>query len=537
MSSTSETPERRRLAVIGAGSSGLICLKYALELLPDWDIHCYEQSSRVTGAWGNPYPGFVSTSTKYTTQFACHPIFDAKVMPDGGASRNEFFRGGEYGEYLTQFAEHYALRQHITLECRVENMIRAADGVGWNVTLHPSGEQPREEFFDAVVICTGLAANPKLVESDVKLLTAAELPNLDKIRDQCIVVVGGGESAVDFANRLAQSERNNRVYLSLKSGIRVSPRYHPIRGVPSDFLRNRLLLSIHPDMRNWIGQRFVEMRIRYQELFERIFPHRHTKPSSPIMDQGSVTLRKEWMYKLTKTAKDDLFNMFHNKSDDFLHAVGSGNLQIVGPPCDRSFRRFCRFDSDEEVSISPDLVVPAIGYHNRLEEISGGRVKLADFYLACCHTQWRDLYLVGYARPVIGNIPSMSEMQARLVCGLLAGEVSRPDNLSELHQMDLERRRRHFPKLNLDVLFPVEMFPYCDQLARWMNAFPTRRTLGSLRAWWRMQLAPATTIHYKYQDSQAREECESAPIYMPWSLVLLLLMLKPVDWAYRLVRR
>ncbi len=527
---------KKRLAIIGGGSSGLICLKYALELLPDWDIQCLEQSNRITGAWGNPYPGFVSTSTKYTTQFACYPIYDANVHKDGGASRSEFFRGGEYGQYLTQFAEHWSLKQHIRLECHVDNLCRVDGRPGWNVSLRRAGEQPVEEYFDAVVICTGLAAKPNPIECDVKTLTAAELSGLDEICDQCVVVVGGGESAVDFANRLAQPERNNSVYLSLRSGIRVSPRYHPIRGVPSDFLRNRLMLSIHEDLRNWIGQRFVEWRIRYQETFERIFPHRHSHEVSAAVADDAAR-RKQWAYKLTKAAKDDLFNMFHNKSDDFLNAVGSGQLRIVGPPVDRTFRRFREFDSDQELCISPDLVVPALGYRNQLNEISSGKVKLSDFYLACCHTKWSDLYLVGYARPVIGNIPSISEKQARLVCGLLAGEFSRPDNLDELHRNDLEKRQKHFPKLNLDVLFPVEMFPYCDQLAKLMNAYPTQRTLGSLRAWGRMQLTPATTIHYKCQSPQAREECMSAPVYMPQVLILLLLALKPLDWAYRLVHR
>ncbi len=114
-------------------------------------------------------------------------------------------------------------------------------------------------------------------------MSAAELHSprgLDHIHDRRIVVLGGGESAVDYAVRLSRPQLRNKVYLSLASGIRVSPRYHPIRGVPSDFLRNRLMLSIHADMRNWIGQRFVEARIQYQELFQRWFPSVHA-PNVP----------------------------------------------------------------------------------------------------------------------------------------------------------------------------------------------------------------------------------------------------------------
>ena len=62
----------------------------------------------------------------------------------------------------------------------------------------------------------------------------------------------------------------------------VSPRYHAIRGVKSDFLRNRLLLSFHPDLRYAIGQMFVEACIRHQQWFERVF-----KSSPPVHTQDA----------------------------------------------------------------------------------------------------------------------------------------------------------------------------------------------------------------------------------------------------------
>ena len=101
---TTISPPPKRLAIIGCGSSGLISLKTAIKTLPKWHIVCFEKSDQISGCWGNPYPGFVSTSTKYTTQFACYPEYDATVKSDGGQSRDEFYCGGEYGEYLNRFA-------------------------------------------------------------------------------------------------------------------------------------------------------------------------------------------------------------------------------------------------------------------------------------------------------------------------------------------------------------------------------------------------------------------------------------------------
>jgi len=541
------TVNRRRLAIIGGGSSGLICLKYALDMLTDWDVVCIEKSDRITGCWGNPYPGFVSTSTKYTTQFACDPVFKATVKSDDGQSRAEFFRNDEYGRYLERFAETFSLHDNIELECRVDGIRRGAAGTGWDVSftrLKDHRPATTTEHFDCVVLCTGLAAASIQIDCDIELLPPCELNHPDglgHITNKRIVVVGGGESAVDYANRLSMPELNNEVFLSLQSGIRVSPRYHPIRGVPSDFLRNRLMLSIHEDIRNWIGQRFVELRIQYQETFERLFPKSPLGHESPTAvphpkSQDDRRLRKEWAYKLTKAAKDDLFNMFHNKSDDFLDAVGDERIQIIGAPIDRRFTTFRNFDGDREVVVNPDLVAPAVGYRATLGALSEGRIQLADFYLGCCHVTFPDLHLVGFARPIIGNIPSISEIQARYVISIMSGNVARPSRIAQLHQADVRNRKERYKNLNMDAMYPVEMFPYCDQLAKLMGVFPSFLSIASLRTWCRMQLAPASTLHYTDGNRRLSEHGDSAAVYMPTPLVCFLLALKPLDWVYRVFR-
>jgi dimethylaniline monooxygenase (N-oxide forming) len=377
----------RRLAIIGGGSSGLITLKTALELLPEWEIVCFEKSDRVTGCWGNPYPGFVSTSTKYTTQFSCFAPYSAEIHSDGGSSRAEFFRDDEYGNYLEQFAAAFDLKRYIRLHRRVDRISRDASGSGWQVISQPAARQganepPAEpatcEHFDAVVICTGLAAEAKPIESPLPQISLSELNRPDgiaNIKHQCIVVFGGGESAVDYANRLSQPELNNRVYLSLRTGIRVSPRYHPIRGVPSDFLRNRLMLSIHPSLRNWIGQRFVEARILHEERFKKWFPAHDEALAAAAGDSNTAAIKKQWAYRLTRAAKDDLFNMFHNKSDDFLDAVAAGRIEIIGPPGDANFQTYLQIDGDGMIQIEPDhlagdrLPLDADRHHGRGDSV------------------------------------------------------------------------------------------------------------------------------------------------------------------------
>jgi dimethylaniline monooxygenase (N-oxide forming) len=534
---------QKRLAIVGGGSSGLVTLKFALDELTDWDIVCFEKSDCLTGCWGRPYPGFVSTSTKYTTQFASFPLFAATVNPDGGLSREEFFREGEYGQYLEQFAERFGLRKHSELNTTVEQVKRGAEGCGWDLSIRSEGRETAQlVHFDAVVLCTGLAAQPKRVESNLPALSVAELSSpsgLGHVQGKRIVVIGGGESAVDYAVRLSRPELGNRVFLSLYTGIRVSPRYHPIRGVPSDFLRNRLMLSIHEDLRNWIGQRFVEARINYQEVFERWFPPKTSRASGvlDVDEQQVAQLRKHWAFMLTKAAKDDLFNMFHNKSDGFLDAVARGAIQIVGPPVDRNYSKCKSFESTDSVEVDAELLVPAIGYRSTLESISDGQLRVRDFYLGCSHVQYDDLFLVGFARPIIGNIPTISEVQAKYIVGLLSGRVSRKLDIAKSHQLNAENNGKRFAKLNLDAIYPVEMFPYCDKLSRLMNCYPSIEKIGSMLAWCREQLTPATTLHYFARDAESGKSFAKSQVYMPPLFIGLLLMLKPIDWVYRIAQR
>lgn len=540
---------RGRLAIVGGGSSGLICLKTALDVLPGWEIVCFEKSDRIIGCWGNPYPGFVSTSTKYTTQFACFAEYDASANGAGKRDCEEFFREDEYGKYLERFADTFQLRPHIRLRQAVRSIRRSESGSGWQVSLSETdnaGESESSEYFDQLILCTGLTAEPKPIDCGIPCLSSLDLDRSDglsKARKRRIVVIGGGESAVDYADRLARPDLRNHVFLSLRSGIRVSPRYHPIRGVPSDFLRNRLMLSIHEDLRNRIGEHFVRLRIKHQEHFERWFPATRAAEGAPGVNvalrgdpERFLQVRKEWSYRLTQGAKDELFNMFHNKSDDFLNSVAAGRITVVGPPMDETYQTYRGYDSEEQIDLSPDVLVPAIGFRSNLETLFGNSIRFEDFYLGCAHVSLPNLFVVGYARPIIGNIPTISEVQARYVCGLIAGEFLRPKDIQTLHAADCARREHRYRNLDLRRIYPVEMFAYCDQLARLMGAYPSIRAAGSLITWCRMQLAPATTLHYLHRESLVRGHWKTAPIYMPWTLVLLLLLLKPLDAVYRTAR-
>lgn len=534
---------KKKLAIIGCGSSGLITLKYALEELSDWQVVAYEATSCITGCWGRPPSGFVSTSTKYTTQFACYPLYDARVHRNLSANAQtgrypDFFCDGQYGVYLEEFAAKFGLMPHIRLRTSVSHVEQNQEGK-WILRLScaqddqgPDGTLIVNDTaeFDAVVVCTGLADSPKPIDSPVPVLS--RLDRIDSIRNQKIVVIGGGESAVDVARRLAEPSRSNQVWLSVRTGMRVSPRYHPIRGVPSDFLRNRLLMSFDAGLRNTIGQRFVEFRMRCERLLNWLFPANHHLRDSSLDE--TQRLRNRWSWLLTQSAKDSLFNMYHNKSDDFLEDVAQGRIRIVGGNSNPSYCNYFHFGSKDVLSVDPDLIVPAIGYRSKLQQLTLGKAELKDFYMGVRHIRFDGLFAVGMTRPIIGNIPSISEIQAYYLVGQLSGRFAAPLDIESRHRRNRTEVERRFANLDTSNVYPVEMFPYCDQLAREMGCFPSLANLRSPLRYFRTMLSPATTMHYFHDRPMPSD---TAPIHTPHLLTALLLLLKPLDYVVRWTRR
>src|ERR1044071_5317813 len=145
----------------------------------------------VRGCWGNQRPDFVSTSTKYTTQFSCFRKWSLEVSPEH--NYEEFYRGAEFGDYLEDFAAHFHLKERIRFGVEVQQLTWTTDS--WSLLLTENGQE-RRLTFDAVFLCTGLV-NQKAP------LVPLTIPATEKYEGICnarAVVVGGGESAADVAN-------------------------------------------------------------------------------------------------------------------------------------------------------------------------------------------------------------------------------------------------------------------------------------------------------------------------------------------------
>ena len=193
-----------RVAIIGAGPSGLVQLKTLLEAqqrfpdsLPDLTVRLFESHPRVGGVFlHHSYEDGELVSSKYLTTFS-------DFRPH--ASDADFFSSERYREYLEEYATHFKLWEHIKLETRVESVRRTKVGEG-HVVKYVTAEGSEEEFeCDAIAVCSGVHHTPNIPEipglEHVPVVMHSEKFKERKQlgEDTTVMILGSGETGADLA--------------------------------------------------------------------------------------------------------------------------------------------------------------------------------------------------------------------------------------------------------------------------------------------------------------------------------------------------
>ncbi|KAM3316755.1 hypothetical protein ACQJBY_034725 [Aegilops geniculata] len=178
----------RRVAVIGAGAAGLVA---ARELLREGHAPVvFERAAGVGGTWlyddeASPDPlgaggvhGSLYASLRTNLPRECMGFLDFPFVAGEGAEGDprRFPGHQEVLRYLEAFARRFDLHGLIRLETEVVS-VRRSGGASWSVSYcsrkvaagtDSSGElreeEEQSEVFDAVVVCNGHFAEPRLAE-------------------------------------------------------------------------------------------------------------------------------------------------------------------------------------------------------------------------------------------------------------------------------------------------------------------------------------------------------------------------------------
>jgi cation diffusion facilitator CzcD-associated flavoprotein CzcO len=230
-----------RYCIVGAGSSGLAAARRFQEAGLPFD--CLEREADLGGNWrfGNSASSvYASThliSSKRLTQYVDFPMDER--LPHFPSHRQVW-------EYLNQFADHFQLRSRIEFETPIQRIEPAEPG--WLVHL-ASGEA---RHYRGVVIANGHNWDPRWPEYPGEfrgeMLHSSEYKAPDVLRNQRVLVVGGGNSGCDLAVEAAIHARS--AIHSTRRAYHVMPKF--FRGKPIDECGELLLACRLPLwLRRW----------------------------------------------------------------------------------------------------------------------------------------------------------------------------------------------------------------------------------------------------------------------------------------------
>lgn len=397
-----------RACIIGAGCAGFTTAKRLKDHGIGFD--CFEASDDIGGNWyyRNPngasacYQSLHIDTSKWRLAFEDHPI--PEHFPD-------YPHHSQLFAYFHSYVERFDLRRLITFQTRVTDAELDSDGL-WQVALS-SGER---RTYDALFVCNGHHWDPRFPDPYPGDFTGRALhahayrdpfEPLD-MRGKNVLVIGAGNSAMDIASELSQRPIARRLYLSMRRGVWVIPKY--IGGKPAD------KTSMPPWLPPRLGRALAKL------VFLRVVGRMEN-------------------YGLPKP-DHELLTAHPTVSGEFLTRVGCGDIHIK-PGVKALEGGHVRFSDDSREEI--DVIIYATGY-----KTSFPFFKQPQFQPAADNTfpLWKrmmkpdvkNLFFMGLAQslPTLVNLP---EQQSKLPAELLTGEYALPSTEQMQEQLLADERR------------------------------------------------------------------------------------------------
>ncbi|XP_025286143.1 dimethylaniline monooxygenase [N-oxide-forming] 4 isoform X2 [Canis lupus baileyi] len=265
----------RRVAVIGAGVSGLSSIKCCLD--EDLEPTCFERSNDIGGLWKFTETSkdgmtrvYKSLVTNVCKEMSCYSDFPFQE------DYPNFMNQGKFWYYLQEFAEHFDLLKYIrfrTTVCSVTKRPDFSETGQWDVVTETEGKQERA-VFDAVMVCTGHFLNPHLpLESfpgihnfTGQILHSQEYRSPEGFQGKRVLVIGLGNTGGDVAVELSRTAA--QVLLSTRTGAwvicRSSEWGYPYNMVVTRRCLNFIAQVLPSCVLNWIQEKKMNKRFNHE---------------------------------------------------------------------------------------------------------------------------------------------------------------------------------------------------------------------------------------------------------------------------------
>lgn len=430
-------PGLPKVCVIGAGCAGFTTAKR----LKDYNIpfEVFEASDDIGGNWYYKNPNGMSAcyqslhidTSKWRLAFEDFPV---------PADWPDFPHHAQLFQYFQDYVTKFDLREAINFNTRVTSARRRDDGL-WQVSL----SNGTTRLYDALAVCNGHHWDPRLPDpypgtfNGVTLHSHAYNDPFDPVdmRGKNVVVVGGGNSAMDIASELSQKPLAKNLWISMRRGVWVLPKY--FNGKPAD------KAALPPWLPLSIGRKLAQATII--KSIGHMEDYGLPKPDhAPLHGHPSV-------------------------SGEFLTRVGCGDIKPK--PGIKAY------DGDHVVFTDGsrervDAIIFATGYRISFPFFDQQQFLPQDnkfpLWKRMIQPGVDNLFFMGLAQP-LPTLVNFPEQQSKLVARFLAGRYARPAEAAMAAQIEADDKRYlgHFydsPRHTIQIDFTHYVTDLIKEIAR-----------------------------------------------------------------------
>ncbi|KAM5148390.1 flavin-containing monooxygenase 5-like [Mantella aurantiaca] len=471
----------KRVAVIGAGSSGLAAIKCCLD--EGLEPTCFEKSEDIGGLWrfkevpeddrASIYHSLIVNSSKEMMSFSDYPIPEdyPNYMPNSKVL-----------QYFQKYAEHFQLLKYIHFKTAVCSIRKHADFLTtgqWDVVTESEGKQEKY-VFDAILVCTGHHTFPKLplhsfpgIENfKGQYFHSRDYKSPEPFKNKRVIVIGIGNTAVDLVVEISSVAK--QVFLSTRRGTWLLNRVSD-NGFPMDIVLFSRLYTFLQIAFPWLKNVYMESRV-----------------NSRINHDNFGLKPKHRFFSQHPTINDELPNR-----------IISGKVLMK-----TNVKRFTETDAffeDGTVEKNIDVVIFATGYNFSFPFIDENVIKVehneVPLYKMVFPTllEKSTIAFIGYIQP-LGAIMPISEIQARWATRVFQGLVklpSRGEMKEEINKRKEDIQKRYVKSERHTI--QVDYTPYMDEVAEEIGCKPNIKQLflSDPKLAWEVVFGPTTSYQYR----------------------------------------
>ncbi len=402
---SSAAASSKKACIIGAGCSGFTMAKRLKDHGLAYD--CFEMSDNIGGNWYYKNPNGASScyqslhidTSKWRLAFEDYPVPEA--WPD-------FPHHAQLLQYFHDYVDHFDLRKTITFNTAVTT-VEDLPGKRWRVTL--STGETRD--YDTLIVANGHhwdARKPvypgKFNGYDVHSHHYRDPFEPYDFRGKRVMVVGAGNSAMDISSELSQRPLASKLFISMRRGVWVLPKY--MDGRPAD------KASLPTWMPPKLGRALARSKIK--KSIGRMENYGLPKPDHEPLDAHPSV------------------------SGEFLTRVGCGDI-TPKPGIDRLDGDGVVFTDGTREQI--DAIIWATGYNVSFPFLRQNDLAPDDnkfpLYKRMVKPGRETLFFLGLAQP-LPTLVNFAEQQSKLVAAAMTGAYALPPEAEMQRVIDAEEQ-------------------------------------------------------------------------------------------------